>query len=836
VKGLIKESEMPSKPSLVATVVPSRAIMLPASFAGSGALLLILFAVLVGCSSFGTSPEVKKDIVTPDARNAILCTCDCDGPVENAVASPNTIRAGADNAVQVINKTTPILNPLVLDLGFGNHVGLRFQNLGIPPKATINSAYIQFTAVKADGAPTTLDIFVVDSPNAPAFTETTDLSGLTFVNAPVSWPVKSWKALERLAPEQTEDVARLVKAVVDHDGYNPLDGAIAFVIKGPGQRSAIALKGATKFQAASLVVNYTPRTITQEFLACGNPSEAAAVCGGKVQTNVAGIAQQCKLANTCTCRVKAAPDPASFSAACNAPCDIKAPDSCDPQHIAKATVAQGNNDPVCVANSPLGSVLFRNFTACEIEGTPNCADIRSTDGTNSCVSIRVFDDDDSLTRYSTPTGRIEFIETPCSEGSRCYGLMHRVQIGNMTFESGGVLGDLFGGSHTLSELTGVGESTVNAPVRLDTSAGQFAGAWIKHSVRGRDGGDTLALARPGDLPVDVGLGGWQPNNVCSVRGMLVKTDNLELFANIRGKLVNQPPTAALDPEPPPVECTDKGPSRAAFALEAAVHDPDNNIASFGWHLGSRTGRLIGTLPTLEVEQPLTTANEPPTSYFFKVIDQFGQYAEATTKVTVVDTAPPTFTFVPPDKTAECTGAGGTFVDIGTATATDTCDALPLVGNKAPGGLLFPLGTTEVKWTARDASNNEASATQKVTIVDTTPPQLTVQLSPTVLWPPNHKMVEIKASITVTDKCDPNPIVKLVSITSNESPNGLGDGNTSPDIDGAALGTDDRTFLLRSERTGPGDGRVYTIVYEASDHSGNTTRRQATVTVPKSQGK
>jgi hypothetical protein len=57
-----------------------------------------------------------------------------------------------------------------------------------------------------------------------------------------------------------------------------------------------------------------------------------------------------------------------------------------------------------------------------------------------------------------------------------------------------------------------------------------------------------------------------------------------------------------------------------------------------------------------------------------------------------------------------------------------------------------------------------------------------------------------------------------------------------DILSAAFNTDDRSFQLRSERSGPGTGRVYTVVYEAADASGNTTRREATVTVPKSQGR
>ena len=74
-------------------------------------------------------------------------------------------------------------------------------------------------------------------------------------------------------------------------------------------------------------------------------------------------------------------------------------------------------------------------------------------------------------------------------------------------------------------------------------------------------------------------------------------------------------------------------------------------------------------------------------------------------------------------------------------------------------------------------------------------------------------------------------MRLVSITSNEPDNGKGDGNTVNDIQGAAFGTDDREFKLRSERSGRGSGRVYTITYEAEDQSGNTTTAEVTVTVP-----
>jgi hypothetical protein len=113
-------------------------------------------------------------------------------------------------------------------------------------------------------------------------------------------------------------------------------------------------------------------------------------------------------------------------------------------------------------------------------------------------------------------------------------------------------------------------------------------------------------------------------------------------------------------------------------------------------------------------------------------------------------------------------------------------------------------------------------------LDNTAPALTVTLTPNVIWPPNKQMVQVSASIEVSDNFDPSPRVELVSITSNEF---LKPG----DIEGATFNTDDRSFQLRATRAGGGSGRVYTITYRARDASGNTTVQSAQVVVPHDQG-
>lgn len=118
--------------------------------------------------------------------------------------------------------------------------------------------------------------------------------------------------------------------------------------------------------------------------------------------------------------------------------------------------------------------------------------------------------------------------------------------------------------------------------------------------------------------------------------------------------------------------------------------------------------------------------------------------------------------------------------------------------------------------------------------DTTPPVLQVSADPSQLWPPNHRMVPVHVKVEATDDLDPAPVVVLVSVTSNEPDNGLGDGDTADDIQDATPGSDDRDVSLRAERSGTGSGRVYTLTYEARDAAGNVATRAVTVTVPVSR--
>jgi hypothetical protein len=148
----------------------------------------------------------------------------------------------------------------------------------------------------------------------------------------------------------------------------------------------------------------------------------------------------------------------------------------------------------------------------------------------------------------------------------------------------------------------------------------------------------------------------------------------------------------------PTQATGPSGATVSYALPAAI-DVVDTAPTVSCSLASGSTFSIGT-----------------TSVTCTATDRFGNSASATFTVTVVDTTPPVVV-APPNVTAEATGTQ-TSVAIGTATATDAVGVVSLVSN-AP--TTFPVGSTTVTWTARDAAGNVGTATQAVTVVDTIAP-------------------------------------------------------------------------------------------------------------------
>ena len=89
------------------------------------------------------------------------------------------------------------------------------------------------------------------------------------------------------------------------------------------------------------------------------------------------------------------------------------------------------------------------------------------------------------------------------------------------------------------------------------------------------------------------------------------------------------------------------------------------------------------------------------------------------------------------------------------------------------------------------------------------------------------MVNAGLSYTITDNCDAR-LSPVVSVSSNQSRNGTGDGNTATDW----VIQDANHVLLRAERSGNlSENRVYVITVTVTDSAGSKTSSSVNVTVP-----
>ncbi|MCL4267242.1 MAG: ExeM/NucH family extracellular endonuclease [Anaerolineae bacterium] len=102
-------------------------------------------------------------------------------------------------------------------------------------------------------------------------------------------------------------------------------------------------------------------------------------------------------------------------------------------------------------------------------------------------------------------------------------------------------------------------------------------------------------------------------------------------------------------------------------------------------------------------------------------------------------------------------------------------------------------------------------------------------SPASLWPVNHHFVPISI-LGVTDP-DGDSFTLTVDAIFQDEPV-PGPGNKS-DVDGMGVGT--ATALLRAERDGGGNGRVYHVYFTAVDAHGSSCSGTVLVGVPKSEG-
>ncbi|MBN4082462.1 HYR domain-containing protein [Mariprofundus ferrooxydans] len=223
---------------------------------------------------------------------------------------------------------------------------------------------------------------------------------------------------------------------------------------------------------------------------------------------------------------------------------------------------------------------------------------------------------------------------------------------------------------------------------------------------------------------------------------------------------NAPATFSLGVTTVTWTATDAAGNAATAQQQATVQDTVSPViaAPLAVTANSTTGQpiavTIGVATATDIF-PLTISNNAPavfpignTTVIWTATDANGNSMTANQLVTVLvlDVTPPVV--VAPAAITTEANALQTVVVLGAATASDNIDPYVQVLNDAPAA--FSLGVTTVTYTATDAAGNVGTATQAVTVQDTTPPQITPSLDVLLVSPDGLGVASLLSPAIATD--------------------------------------------------------------------------------------
>jgi hypothetical protein len=206
---------------------------------------------------------------------------------------------------------------------------------------------------------------------------------------------------------------------------------------------------------------------------------------------------------------------------------------------------------------------------------------------------------------------------------------------------------------------------------------------------------------------------------------------------------------------------------------------------------------------------------------YSLTDARGNTTNITQTLTAKDNTAPV-----PNVATLAAATGECSVTVTAPTATDNCKGA-VTGTTTSPLTYTAQGTYSITWTYNDGNGNMATQTQNVIVKDVTAPVLSgIVPNQSTLWPPNHKMKDVTLTYSASDNCGGIPSCITTVSSNEEADNDLGDGNT--EVDWEVVNS--KLVRLRAERSGTGEGRVYTITVTCNDGNGNVTSKTTQVRI------
>ena len=738
------------------------------------ALLAVVALPFFLQASTGCGFSAPLDPVKPTNSYGCACTCSPAPPRHRDLR----VSFNEDDSEQQTNASI-LLQSTDLDFLNGRVVGLRFRDVQIPQGAVIDSANVEFTAAVSSNAGTlTVQIAAEAADDATAFTTTAgDLSARPKTANPVPWDLAAAWTVD--TKQITPNFASVLQQVVNRPGWVEGNDVVLLFsgTAGLALRKAFSHDGQPS-SAALLTVEY------EEPVAKVVGPLDLQVCVLPVDNeNIGGVAPDAnRLANDCANRVQATVS--GLAQACHYPSECSCSVQPDSQKYAGKCDLPCLENPVdmnCVNFDPAhGNVQATNAAGdapvCVANSPLSSAMFgrRTTCAVEGNAHIEV----DGDTRNPPAAGVVKFLGAPCPPGESCaVGLEYDLDIGSVTFGN-------FLKSATFKDLGSLGETAAGKETVLAPGGnGTFAPDAIAVSAQGRRGSDTRGLVTTNGDVVDVTVSWGERAPTCSVHGTLVGSVDPELK-----RCENAGPTANILCEDDSQCTADPGCSDAICNCEKVG---DSEI-----------------LLSLNVAGDIL--NQPPT-------------ADAG-----------------PDQEIECTNAVSvTNVVLDGSGSSDLDSNIALyswlrgsrvgeeVGFDAMSKVEQSLGAETYVLRVIDAFGEADEDTAEVDVVDTIQPVVSCAVATQVVNQTNHNLVNVGLTGTAMDGCEGALPVTVNVFSDEDDDENTGDGKHSPDAKDLDVGS----LRLRAERTGSSDGRVYLIVTEATDSSGNRGINCCTVTVP-----